>query len=149
MEKDHGEHEHLNALLVEFMRQGDQVVTSLPVGERLSLTETLLLHHVDHEGPRSQQELADLVRVDKSTASRLVASLVERGAVERDRDPGNRRVVMVTITEQGRRLHRDMAQALSQRTCGVFDAMSDQDRAALATGLEALLAALRTAPGDG
>ncbi|MFV0429532.1 MAG: MarR family winged helix-turn-helix transcriptional regulator [Arachnia sp.] len=139
----HSKHEHLNALLVELMRQGDQLAVTVPVHARVSLTETLMLHHLDHDGPSSQQDLAHQVGVDKSTASRVVASLADRGAVERVRDPSNRRMVVVTITEEGRRRHRDAAAAISQRTDAVFDAMSPQDQAALQRGLTALLAALR------
>jgi DNA-binding MarR family transcriptional regulator len=46
-------------------------------------------------------QLAQELRLEKSTVSRLVQSLVERGWVERTINPDNRREVLLTLTDAG------------------------------------------------
>lgn len=49
-----------------------------------------------------QYQLAAQLCLEKSTVSRLVQSLVERGWVERTSNPDNRREVLLTLTDAGR-----------------------------------------------
>ena len=59
--------------------------------------------------PRKQMTMGDLSKalsVPFSKATRIVNGLVERGYVERLSDPGDRRVVLVTLTDAGKRLHK-------------------------------------------
>ena len=62
-------------------------------------------------GPLSLNALATELFVDKSTASRVVGCLEERGYVRRAPDPEDRRAIRVVLTEEGddlsRRLHDD------------------------------------------
>lgn len=134
-EVTHARHEHLNTLLMELLRQGDRLLGS----RAISMTEALALHHLDHSGPCSQQELAAVLGIDKSTMSRAVTALAEAGAIDRTRAEGNRRVVIVSITAQGHQLHRDIGETMSARTCGVLEAMTESERKALEVGLAALL----------
>ena len=56
----------------------------------------------DRLGTAHACELADLLGVDKSTVSRQLAALVERGLVERTTDPVDRRAQVVSLSEHGR-----------------------------------------------
>ncbi len=49
----------------------------------------------------TQSQLAEVLRLEKSTVSRLVQSLVERGWIEREVNHNNRREVLLTLTETG------------------------------------------------
>ncbi len=49
----------------------------------------------------TQYQLAEKLRLEKSTVSRLVQSLVERGWVERTSNPDNRREVLLALTDAG------------------------------------------------
>lgn len=55
-------------------------------------------------GPLSLNRLATELFVDKSTASRIVGCLEERGLVRRDTAPGDRRVLRLVLTAEGRTL---------------------------------------------
>src|SRR5918996_1540381 len=56
------------------------------------------------EGPRSQQELAEWVRMDRTTMVALVDSLEERGYVRRERNPEDRRAYLLQLTPEGKRI---------------------------------------------
>ena len=55
-------------------------------------------------------ELAERVGVDETTATRLADRLEEDGLAERRRDAADRRVTVVALTKEGRRLARAMAE---------------------------------------
>ena len=55
------------------------------------------------EAPRTPGELAEIERVAKPSMTRTVNALVERGLVWRQDDPLDRRSVILSLTEDGRR----------------------------------------------
>lgn len=56
------------------------------------------------EGPRSQQELAEWTRMDRTSMVALVDSLEGRGLVRRERNPDDRRAYLLQLTPEGKRL---------------------------------------------
>jgi DNA-binding MarR family transcriptional regulator len=121
--------------------------TEWPFGDvTLSLPEFVTMFELAERGELSQQDLADALRVDKSRASRLGSSLEERGWIERVRDPANRRVYRIRLTSEGERIAKRAAAIMHERHAAVFDAMTERERAALATGLAGLSRALRAHP---
>lgn len=54
------------------------------------------------EGPRTPGELADIERVAKPTMTKNVATLVDRGLVQRTPDPADGRQVILSLTRAGR-----------------------------------------------
>jgi MarR family transcriptional regulator, organic hydroperoxide resistance regulator len=52
--------------------------------------------------PHSQRELAQATRVEEQTISRTVDRLERMGMVSRERDPGDRRKFLVTVTDASR-----------------------------------------------
>jgi DNA-binding MarR family transcriptional regulator len=75
-------------------------------GTDLSATLTAALSTVERHGPLTPSELADLERVKRPTATRIVARLAEQGLVARASDPHDRRSSLVSITSSGRSLLR-------------------------------------------
>lgn len=49
----------------------------------------------------TQSQLAEKLHLEKSTVSRLVQALVERGWIERTMNPENRREVLLRLTDAG------------------------------------------------
>lgn len=109
---------------------------------QVSVSELFALHELDASGGLAQHELADLLRLEKSTVSRLVAGLEHRGLLVRERDPGNRRFVRLSLTPAGQRLHLDLARAMHDRQRSVLGSLTPSERSALETGLTALLRVL-------
>lgn len=83
------------------------------------------------EGARSR-DLAHALGLDPSTMSRRIASLVERGLIERTPDPADRRAQVLTLTTAGRRA---VTEERARRVALVTDRLADwdeRDRAELA-----------------
>ncbi|MGI9596440.1 MAG: MarR family winged helix-turn-helix transcriptional regulator [Acidimicrobiales bacterium] len=60
------------------------------------------------DGTAQMSDIADGLRVDKSTATRAVARLVEEGLAGRHRDPDDARVIRVTLTAEGARVQAEV-----------------------------------------
>ena len=78
---------------------------------RVSLPQCLVLLEVDEAEQPTMGQLATRLRLDGSTLSRTVESLVSRGLLERERSEQDRRTVRIRLTRSGRAecktLHRD------------------------------------------
>jgi DNA-binding MarR family transcriptional regulator len=61
------------------------------------------LRVVAEEGPLSQQELGELIGVDRTTTVAVVDWLESQGFVERGRNPADRRAYALQVTPAGRR----------------------------------------------
>lgn len=65
-------------------------------------------------GARSFKQIADEAYLEKSYASRVVASLVERRLITKENNPADSRSVLLSLTEEGRTVHREMYKAAVQ-----------------------------------
>jgi MarR family 2-MHQ and catechol resistance regulon transcriptional repressor len=70
----------------------------------ISVTQCYALEALLRRGPSSLNELAAELYLDKSTASRVVASLERKRYVTRASHPEDRRAIVLTVTPAGRRL---------------------------------------------
>jgi DNA-binding MarR family transcriptional regulator len=75
-------------------------------GTDLSPSQTAALATIDSDGPLTPSELATLERVQRPTATRIVARLEQEGLVARAADPTDGRSSLVSATPQGRELIR-------------------------------------------
>jgi DNA-binding MarR family transcriptional regulator len=77
-------------------------------GGGLSPTLNAALATIERHGPLTPSELAARERVQRPTATRLIATLEERGLVGRTADPHDRRSSLIAITPDGAALLRDL-----------------------------------------
>ena len=132
--------DHLHHLLLDLVRTAEfALMDRLSPGRALSMSQLFALHELDHRTGVSQRELAERLGLEKSSVSRLVADLEADGLLTRHRDPDNRRVYRLEITDEGRRLHRDAARVLHDRYERWASAMTVEEREGLAVGIPALL----------
>jgi DNA-binding MarR family transcriptional regulator len=141
---DAREEERLHELLMELVRvagllQADHTVSGHPV----SMSQGFALHELDVDLPLSQRDLAERLRLEKSSVSRMVAEMERKGLLIRERDPGNRRQYRLRLTDHGRAVHRRMASAFHTHYEAWAAAMTGAERAALLKGLPALVRVIR------
>src|SRR5439155_10300070 len=77
-------------------------------GTDLSPVQTAALSTIDRQGPLTPSELAILERVQRPTATRIVARLEREGLVERAADPADGRSFIVGASPRGRTLMRKL-----------------------------------------
>src|SRR3954469_13001138 len=70
----------------------------------LSPTQGAALATIDCHGPLTPSELATRERIQRPTATRVLARLEEAGLVARAADPTDRRSSLVSVTAEGRAL---------------------------------------------
>jgi MarR family transcriptional regulator, 2-MHQ and catechol-resistance regulon repressor len=70
----------------------------------VSVTQCYALETLVEQGPMRSSELAKQLFLDKSTTSRVVATLVRKGYVEQRSDPADGRATSLHATRTGRRL---------------------------------------------
>jgi DNA-binding MarR family transcriptional regulator len=84
------------------------------------------------EQPRTPRELADIERVSAPSMSRTVGSLVDLGLVDRSDDPTDGRQVILSITDEGRRVIRTTRRRRDQWLAVRLQKLTDDERLLLA-----------------
>lgn len=87
-------------------------------------------------------QLAENLCLEKSTVSRLVTILVERGWVERSINPKNRREMFVQLTDAGHTVADEVYRSASARYRAIWQRLSDMQRAQILDSLATLNAVL-------
>ena len=72
----------------------------------ISVTQCYALETLVEHGPMRLGGLSERLFLDKSTTSRVVATLVKKGYVEQRADETDRRATALHVTPNGRRLYR-------------------------------------------
>jgi DNA-binding MarR family transcriptional regulator len=83
-------------------------------------------------------DLAEALHIAPRSATEVADGLQERGLVERTADPGDRRVVILRPTEEGRRIRGEIDAARTADAAVLFARLPAADRAELARLLHAL-----------
>ncbi|HMK47024.1 MAG TPA: MarR family transcriptional regulator [Methanocella sp.] len=90
----------------------------------------------------SLNDLAEVLELDKSTASRTVDGLAKAGLVERNVDPGDRRYVRISLTWKGRDAKSEITTGMAGYYRRLYLAIPPGKRKLVQQGLEALIEAL-------
>jgi DNA-binding MarR family transcriptional regulator len=67
----------------------------------LTPSQSSALISIERQGPLTPSELAEIERIQRPTATRILGVLTERGFVARERDESDRRSSRVSITRAG------------------------------------------------
>src|ERR1700704_716117 len=89
-------------------RVGAALVTDFPThaldAEDLTIAMWRVLAALSNDGAQRQVDISTMTSIEVSTLSRLIARLVRKGLVTRERSPNDSREVTVTLSPQGRTL---------------------------------------------
>jgi DNA-binding MarR family transcriptional regulator len=107
-------------------------------GTPVERTSYALLSSLREDGPQRLSTLAEVVRLDRSTVSRQLTALEQRGLVERRPDGQDRRSHLLALTEDGQQI---LQATRARRQRWLRDALvewPEKDRVRLAELLERL-----------
>jgi DNA-binding MarR family transcriptional regulator len=121
---------------------GPRRATADEAGGPVSASEARALIELVSARGIAQGELAGLLGLDKSTVSRLAASLERKGWVRRGRDEVNQRYVRLYLTPAGGAAAARVWQAWQARQARILASLSEDERAGLAAGLRGLIRGL-------
>jgi len=136
--------EHLHHLLMDLVRAAGLLQPDRTVpGHAISMSQAFALHELDRGTALSQQELADRLRLEKSSVSRMAAEMERKGLLVRERVAHDQRQYRLRLTDLGRAVHADMAAAFHDQFQHWAATMTRPERTALLTGLPALIRVIR------
>lgn len=115
----------------------------------LNLSEASLLAFVEESGPLTQTRLAQRLGLGRAATGSVIDSLEKRGLVERQPDPDDRRVWLVTVTRSGKELVEQVNASDQVLRSELRAGISRADRQQLAALLVRLQENLATALDDG
>ncbi len=113
--------------------------------EGVSMTHLHAMAVLERHGPLSMSGLAERLDIVLSSVTGLVDRMAERGLVERIRVPDDRRVVLVGLTDRGRRLLEEMDLLRSDLLSRVLARLEPSSLTAIAAAIAQLREAVRDA----
>ena len=131
-------------LMDVFREMGAHRPEQLLPGWSLSLSEIYALDTLTERAPLSQQDLGAALSLEKSSVSRLVQQLEQRGWVRRERDARDSRLRLLRLTEAGAQFAEQLQRQLSLAHATLFARLTPHEQAALIEGLRALRHALKS-----
>ncbi len=114
-----------------------------PCGQPIAVAEAHALMELARAEPLSQNDLVARLRLEKSTVSRLVHQMEQRGWIVRSRSPLDGRMAQLHLTEAGRTLTRELAEARRAKFARILAAIPEEQRANVLESLTILVEAMR------
>ena len=107
-------------------------------GTDLGPSQVAALATIERHGPLSPSELADLERIRRPTATRILRHLEEAGLVERIKDPDDGRGSILSVTTAGRTHLRRLRARKTAYLATRLDKLDPEDRRTLERAAELL-----------
>ncbi|MBF8186192.1 winged helix-turn-helix transcriptional regulator [Nonomuraea sp. K274] len=120
------------------LHQPDQT----PCGRPIPVSEAHALGELARDGTLRQNDLAHRLRLEKSTTSRLVTQLINRGWAERTTAPDDGRGVLVRLTTAGAKAAEQLAEARAARFAAVLERVPPDERTGVLHALTILTEAM-------
>ena len=109
----------------------------------ITLTQCHALVEIGRKSKISLVDLAEMLKVDKSTMSRTINNLVDANLVARDTDAENRRYVVIRLTRQGQETVDGIETGMDEYYEGILEAIPGEKRAQVTESLTLLTDAIR------
>lgn len=91
---------------------------------------------IDSRGPQKMSDIARQICVTMSGATAVVDKMVKMGLVTRHFDPTDRRVVLIALSDDGRKVMQDCVQVQERCFAQVLDRLSPEKRDELLQSFE-------------
>jgi DNA-binding MarR family transcriptional regulator len=127
------------ALLIIAARTGQERATSRLAPLGLTVRTCGVLNLLADQGPISQQEIGELLAIDRTTMVEIVDELEQAGIARRLRNPQDRRSYLVTLTTGGKAKQKRAAKAFDDAVDEFFSPLKPAERRQLAEMLQRLL----------
>jgi DNA-binding MarR family transcriptional regulator len=119
----------LQEQVVAFVRAfGLHRPSETPCGKPVPVSEAHALAELAGSDGLTQRDLAERLRLEKSTVSRLAGQLVARGWAERGPHPTDGRAVLLRLTERGGRIAGEIEEARRRRFADLLDRIPEDAR---------------------
>ena len=84
----------------------------------------------------TMKEIADKIEKDKSTVTVLINKLIAQGYVQKERDAFDTRMVMVALSDKGKKLKTDFEEISKKLLSAIYQGISEEEKKTLAVLLQ-------------
>ena len=119
-------------------RRSQQFIVTECSSLDLSYPECILLLAVFEEEARSQDELAELLFLDKAVVTRTITMLEQKNFITRRHDNKDRRIKRIFLTEEARRHEKFLRDVFHKWIYYLFMGIEDTDSKTVENGIFAL-----------
>lgn len=116
--------------------------------ENVTFTQFTILDFAALQGRLKLSELHDLLKVEKSTTTRLVQPLIAKGLLARQRSPDDLRAVDLILTPEGREIHGRVRQCLDGLIGRVLAGMTEAEAGVVVRALAAFVRSISSCCDD-
>jgi len=95
---------------------------------RLTLPQFFILNFLDYHGQAKMKDLAEYGHVTTAAMTGIIERLVRDGYVRRAPEPGDRRIVKVSLTAKGQAISRKINEQRRQMVMRIFGKLPEADR---------------------
>lgn len=99
--------------------------------DNLTFMQLQTMYIIYEKGEIRMSVLADILNMKKQQLTPIAAYLTDCGYIRKRKDPDNRRVTLVSLTEEGYGVLDEVDGELLKALAPMFDALGDADRRAL------------------
>ncbi|MEX2105054.1 MAG: MarR family transcriptional regulator [Bacilli bacterium] len=121
--------------------------TKTPCGFALSISQVIALQELNNQ-QLSGTNLAEKLRLERSSVSRLIDSLVKGGFVLRKENEHNRRETLLSLTEKGERTVTEVSESSVQFFRTILINMTEQEQKQLIYSLRKFTSSLLKVMGE-
>ena len=104
----------------------------------VSLVQSQAIERLARRGPMAMQAFATSLFLEKSSASRLVDGLVNKGYLVRRSDENDGRIVRLELTKSGRALARRLEDDMAEARAEMLEGLSRDERETVVDALRTL-----------
>jgi len=140
--------ESVGLLVAAARRLAKQAITAAAVEHGLSFQQFWYVVAIAETEGLSQRELAERLRTDAPTASRVVASLVRQGLARAGEDPRDRRRSVLFLTPRGAALARKLVPIAARTRAAMVEGLPEAERDALRHLLRKVIANMERLVGN-
>jgi len=102
----------------------------------VSISQLKAMTALSEDSLISMGELCKMANVKMPSLTEVVDRFETEGILERRRDTGDRRVVKVSFTEKGKKIHKDVLQKRADELTHLFGTLNKRERTLLADSLK-------------
>ena len=107
-------------------------------GHNISLVQSHILYEVEHQDHPSIQQVAESLGTDLTTFSRQVQSLIKLNLIVKTSYPKDRRISVLSLTEEGKEVAATINQQMNQYLDEVFSHMSQEEKDVVVQSIQLL-----------
>jgi DNA-binding MarR family transcriptional regulator len=97
------------------------------LGNELTNDQHYILRHIHQSGECTSSVLADAFVVNKSAITAIINRMVERGFIQRKRDENDRRVVYLSLTDEGTKLYETLQERVHQLVESIITQFKEEE----------------------